>query len=242
MPRIHFTAWLFPLFAAAATVLSASAQPSRGAQHPTIDADAGWRALFDGTDLRAWTCRATNGKPTGQANWEVEDGTIARRGGGYLWSNEQFGDFILDMEFKVAPGTNSGIIFRHQPDPEAKRYWWNGLLEMQLLDSAGKAESGMHDCGALYDMIAPKRNAMKPANQWNRVTITAQGSRIHIVMNGQEIIEANLDDWSEANKNPDGTPNKYHRPMKDLSRTGHILLQEHGGSVWFKNIYIKPLD
>ncbi len=240
MPRSRLLVSLFPLFAAATIVLTA--RPSRGDEHPTIDTDSGWRTLFDGTDLKEWTCRATNGKPTGQANWVVEDDTIARRGGGYLWSNKPFGDFILDLEFKVASGTNSGIIFRHKPDPTAKRYWWNGLLEMQLLDSAGKAEPGMHDCGALYDMVAPKRNAMKPANQWNRVTITAKSSRIRIVMNGQEIIDANLDDWSEANKNPDGTPNKYHKPMKDLSRSGHILLQEHGGPVWFRNIYIKPLD
>ena len=241
MPRIRFLASTLPLVAAVTLAVTMAARPC-SAGHPDIKTESGWRALFDGDDLSAWTCRATNGKPTGKANWEVEDGTIARRGGGYLWSKEQFGDFVLDLEFKVAPGTNSGVIFRHQPDPEAKRYWWNGLLEMQLLDSAGKAEPGMHDCGALYDMVAPKQNAMKPANQWNRVTITAKGSHIHIVMNCQEIIDADLDDWSEPNKNPDGTPNKYNNPMKDLSRSGHILLQEHGGPVWFRNIYIKPLD
>ncbi len=230
------------LFATAVMFQMNLAESCRAAEHPEIDPASGWIALFDGTDLNAWTCRASNGKPTGQANWEVEDGTIARRGGGYLWSNEKFSDFILDMEFKVGPGTNSGIIFRHQPDPKAKRYWWNGLLEMQLLDSAGKTDPGKHDCGALYDMIAPKQNTMKPANQWNRVTITAHGSRIHIVMNDAEIVDIDLDDWTEANKNPDGTPNKYNKPMKDLSRAGHILLQEHGGPVWFRNVYLKTLD
>ena len=242
MLRVRYLATMLPLLAAITMAVTFAARPCGGAEHPTIDPASGWRVLFDGTDLSAWTCRATNGKPTGQANWVVEDGTIARRGGGYLWSNEQFGDLVLDIEFKVAPGTNSGIIFRHQPDPDAKRYWSNGLLEMQLLDSAGKAEPDTHDCGALYDMVAPKHNAMKPANQWNRVTITAKGSHVHIMMNAQVIIDVDLDDWSEPNKNPDGTPNKYNKPMKDLSRSGHILLQEHGGPVWFRNIHIKPLD
>ena len=126
--------------------------------------------------------------------------------------------------------------------PAERAYWWDGLLEVQVLDSAGKQKPSMHDCGSLYDMIAPSKNTMKPPGEWNRVTITAQGSKIRIVMNGEKIVDVDLDDWTEANKNPDGTPNKYHKPMKDLSRKGYILLQEHGHPVWFRKIYIKPLD
>ena len=56
------------------------------------------------------------------------------------------------------------------------------------------------------------------------------------LFNGAKIIDADLDDWTEANQNPDGTPNKYHKPMRDLRRTGHILLQDHPGSIWFRNV------
>lgn len=210
--------------------------------HPEIDTDKGWECLFCGKDLSKWTCRDTKGRPTGKPNWVVEDGVIVRKGGGYLWSNEKYGDFILDLEFNVAPGTNSGVIFRHNADPNAKSYWWNGLLEMQVLDSARKQNPGKHDCGSLYDMIAPKANAMKPAGQWNRVTITAKGTKINIVMNCQEIVDIDLADWDTAQKNPDGSPNKYHEPMCELTEPGHILLQEHGGDLKFRNIYIKPLD
>lgn len=83
---------------------------------------------------------------------------------------------------------------------------------------------------------------MRKAGQWNRITITAKGSKVTVVMNGEKIVGVDLDDWNEAGKNPDGTPNKYHKPMKDLQRRGHVLLQDHPGSIWFRNIFVKPLD
>jgi len=218
--------------------------PAVGADgHPTIDLGQGWQQLFNGKDLTGWTARSNRGRPARRDSWVVENGAIARRGGAYLWSDAQFGDFILDLEFKVAPKTNSGIIIRHKPNPQSRKpYWWDGLLEVQVLDSADKAKPSMHDCGSLYDMVAPSKNTMKKPGKWNRMTITAKGSKIAVVMNGRKIVDVDLDDWTEANKNPDGTPNKYHRPMKDMSRRGHILLQEHGHPVWYRNIYIKPLD
>jgi hypothetical protein len=217
--------------------------PAQADQHPKIDLDNGWQSLFNGRDLTGWVTRDSDGKPAPANTWAVEDGAIARKGGAYLWSAQQYGDFILDLEFKVAPETNSGIILRHTPEYSAgQRYWWNGLLEVQILDSYGQAKPGMQDCGSLYDMIAPAHNTMKKPGEWNRITITAKGSRIVVVMNGQQIIDADLDDWSEAGKNPDGTPNKYHKPMKDVGRKGFILLQDHGRPVWFRNVHVKPLD
>ena len=215
---------------------------ARAGEHPKIDLNKGWQKLFNGKDLTGWEPRDANGRKLPADTWVVEDGTLTRKGHAYLWSTDQFGDFILDMEFKVSPGTNSGIIVRHKADPSMKRYWWNGLLEVQILDSYGKAQPDKHDCGALYDMIAPSKNTMKKAGEWNRITITAKGSKVAVVMNGEKIIDVDLDDWPQAGKNPDGTPNKYHKAMKDLSRQGHVLLQDHPGSIWFRNIYVRPLD
>ncbi len=215
---------------------------ARAEGHPKIDLDAGWQSLFNGKDLSGWETRDSEGRKAPAGTWTVEDGTLTRKGHAYLWSEEEFGDFILDLEFKVSPGTNSGIILRHKPDPTAKCYWWNGLLEVQILDCHGKEVPDKHDCCALYDMIAPRKNTMRKAGDWNRVTIAAKGSRIGVVLNGEEVIDVDLDDWTEAGKNPDGTPNKYHKPMSDLRRKGHILFQDHPGSIWFRNVFVKRLD
>ena len=203
----------------------------------------GWVKLFDGTDLAHWQSRLSNGKPAAKDAWAIEDGTLTRKGRAYLWSVEKYGDFILDLELKVGADANSGILLRHNPEYAggSPRYWWNGLLEIQILDSYGKATPDKHDCGALYDMLAPSKNTMKKAGEWNRLTITAQGSRIEVVMNGSQVLDADLADWTQAGKNPDGTPNKYHQPMCKLTGPGHIILQEHPGEIWFRNIAVKPL-
>jgi hypothetical protein len=71
--------------------------------------------------------------------------------------------------------------------------------------------------------------------------LTARGSRIHAVLNGQEIIELDLDRWTTAGRNPDGSPNKFKYAYKEMPRRGHIGLQDHGDPVWYRNIRIKPL-
>jgi hypothetical protein len=101
------------------------------------------------------------------------------------------------------------------------------------------SDPGKHSVGALYDALAPSKNAA--TDGWNKVAITAKGSKIMIDMNGERIIEADLDDWDEAGKNPDGTKNKYRDALKDFPRKGHIGLQEHGAVVSFRNIRVKPL-
>jgi len=205
------------------------------AQHPKPSLETGWRPLFNGKDLTGWVC------PPG--SWVVEDGAIAWKGGGYLTSIEQYDNFILDLEFKVSPKANSGIIFRHLPNPDSKKpYWWDGLLEIQIFDSFGKPIPDKHDCGALYDMVAPTKNMVHKPGTWNRLTLVANDSRIAAMLNGQEILNVDLNNWSKAGKNPDGTPNKYHRAMKDLPPGGFLLFQDHGSPVWFRNIFIKPLE
>ena len=225
-------------------LLGTGAFAATAGEHPKIDLEKGWQSLFNGKDLTGWDTRTMEGEPAPGDTWVVEEGTLTRKGPAYLRTVEQYGDFVLDLEFKIGPGTNSGILLRHDPEYSAgeRRYWWNGLLEVQIFDSYGTEPVGMQDCGSLYDMVAPSKNMMKKAGEWNRITMTARGSKITVVMNGQKIIDVDLDDWTEANKNPDGTPNKYNKPMKDLPRKGFILLQDHPGSIWFRNIYVKPLD
>jgi hypothetical protein len=111
---------------------------------------------------------------------------------------------------------------------------------MQVLDSHGKKEPGKHDCGALYDIREPSANAVKPAGEWNRFRITAIGPRIEVILNGVRVVRVDLDRWTEAHRNPDGTRNKFNRPYAELDREGHIGFQDHGNPVCYRNLAIKP--
>jgi len=190
----------------------------------------GWIPLCSGKDLTGWTC-----KP---GSWVVEDGVLTRKGGSDIWTEHQFGNFVLDLEFKVAKGTNSGIFFRTADIRDCVQTG----IEMQVLDSYGKGIPGKHDCGAIYDCLAPSKNTAKPAGEWNHIVLTCRGSKISIVMNGEQIIAMDLDEWTEPHKNPDGSKNKYRTAYKDMPRVGHIGFQDHGKPVWYRSIRIKRLD
>jgi len=194
----------------------------------------GWISLFDGGTLEGWDM---TGKPEG---WTVDDGAIlcTVQGGAYLHTLERFGDFILKTEFKIDPGVNSGIFVR-----------WGDLadpvqtgIEVQVLDTHGKEPATTHDCGAIYDLVPPTRNVCKPAGEWNDTVVTCNGSLISVEMNGEQIAEMDVDEWTTPQQNLDGTPNKFTTALKDFPREGHIGLQDHGGKVWYRNIELKKLS
>ncbi|NLF67839.1 MAG: DUF1080 domain-containing protein [Candidatus Anammoximicrobium sp.] len=192
-------------------------------------ADQGWIRLFDGQDLSAWD-NGSGGAPG--AGWVVQDGTLIRqKPAGYIWSKQSFGDFVLELEFKTEG--NSGVFFRTGNPRDCVQTG----LEMQVDKPAAKPNK--HTVGALYDALAPTKNAA--LNDWNKVVITCRGSRVTIEMNREQIVVADLDQWNQAGKNPDGTPNKYRTALKDFPREGKIGLQEHGAVVAYRNIRVKPL-
>lgn len=198
------------------------------AKAATVGQRPTWRELFNGRDLSGWRCQ--------EGSWIVEDGVLTRQGGGDIWTEQQFGDFALELEFKLAEGTNSGIFFRTADIGDCVQTG----IEWQVLDSFGKPEPGKHDCGAIYDCLAPRKNAVKKAGEWNHALLICQGSRIRAVMNGDSIIDMNLDEWTTPHQNPDGTENKFRTAYKDMPRVGHIGFQDHGKPVWYRNIRIKP--
>jgi hypothetical protein len=118
---------------------------------------------------------------------------------------------------------------------------WHGL-EIQVLHSFGDRKPGKHDMGAMYDCVPPSVAAEKPLGEWNRLAIAFVGNSLKVTLNDKPIIDANLDLWTDAYKNPDGTPNKFQWALKDLPKTGHVGLQDYGVPVWYRNIRIKPLD
>jgi hypothetical protein len=116
-----------------------------------------------------------------------------------------------------------------------------GGIEVQVLDSHGK-KPNKHTFGAVYDALAPTKDATKPAGEWNSVAITCNDNKIEVVVNGEQIIDMDLDQWSEARKNPDGSKNKFRKPLKDFAREGHIGFQDHGKAVWYRNVRIKKIE
>jgi hypothetical protein len=203
------------------------------------DAGDGFVSLFNGRDLSGWQAGPGNG-------WVVEDGVIALKdredgkehNADYLWTNEPYGDFILELEFKIPEKANSGVFLR---TADVKDPVYTGM-EMQVANSFGKAElSRTGTAGALYDLQAPSRNTVRAPGEWNRARVTCRGSRVAVELNGEAIVDLDLDRWSEPQKNPDGTKNKFPKPLKEFARRGYIGLQDHGRPVWYRNIRIKPL-
>lgn len=199
---------------------------------------AGCKLLFDGKTLDGW--KTSDLKPS---RTPVDDGCInPHRCGGYMMIYEKpLEDCVLSLDFKLSPDCNSGIFLRTFP-LTPKPGWdvgFNGI-EVQLLDSR---TATMHDTGAIYDLVAPCRNAMKGVGQWNHAVVVCDGPSIRVEINGEQVSRMNLDDWTQPGKRPDGSEHKFSGIVyKDHPRSGYIGLQDHGFPVWFKNIKLKPLS
>lgn len=192
-----------------------------------------WMSLFDGKTLDGW------GVMGDSECWVVEDGCIFLRakGGRYLYTLDKYDDFMLSIDFKIEEGANSGVFLR-----------WTDLedpvqtgIEMQILDTYGREPARKNDCGAIYDIMAPTRNTCKPAGEWNTTMLICDRNLITVELNGEKIVDIDLNLWTEPGKNPDGTKNKFKQAYKDMICKGHIGLQDHGGKAWFRNIKLKPL-
>ena len=188
----------------------------------------GWRDLFNAKDLDGW--QNSSGKAPG-AGWMVEDrALVLTKGGGYIWTKERYGDFVLDLEVQTTG--NSGIFIRTDKlnDPVQTG------IEIQVDNPSAKP--GKHSFGAFYDLVAPTKNPAKKG-EWVRMVISAHKSVLEVKMNGELINMMDLDLWNEAGKNPDGSKNKYKTALKDFKREGHIGFQDHGAAVKFRHIKIK---
>ena len=171
--------------------------------------------------------------------WELKDGVLVAKDHDTLWTKDSYGDFILDLDFKVEKESNSGIFLRSGNIKDVL-----SALEIQVHDSADGSKYGM--VAAIYDAMPPSKSMAKPVGEWNHFTITCKGPLVSVVFNGTEVIKANLDNWPAAGKNPDGTPNKFKKALKDYARTGPIGLQGlHGKAqapVYYRNMKIKVIE
>jgi hypothetical protein len=201
----------------------------------------GFVSLFNGKDLKGWRMG-----PDG--SWVVENGVITLKranfdskehNSDYLWAEQPYGNFIVEVEVKFPEKANSGIYLRtsatNNPVPTG--------IEVQVINSYGKPDLHIRStAGAIYDCQTPSKNAVKPAGEWNKYQITCRDNRIQVVLNGQQVVDMDLNRWTEAGKNPDGTKNKFPKALKDFARVGHFGFQDHGVPVWYRNVRIKKLD
>ena len=190
----------------------------------------GFVSLFDGTHMDNWT-----GNKLG---YLLKDGVIEvnpeAKGGGNLYTNDQYSDFIYRFEFQLTPGANNGIGIRAPLEGDAAYVG----MEIQVLDSEHPMYANLKPYqyhGSVYGIVPAKRGFLKPTGEWNQEEIMIQDSKIKVTLNGTVITEADL---KEATKN--GTMDHNEHPgLKNT--TGHIGFLGHGDVVRFKNIRIKKL-
>jgi hypothetical protein len=204
--------------------VSASAAP---APHPDT---TGWKNLI-APDL--------SNVDMPSASWEMRDGVLVAKTHDTIWTKESYGNFILDLEFKVEKESNSGVFLRSGNTKDAL-----SALEVQVHESEDGALYGM--VGAIYNAQPPAKKMQKPVGEWNHFTITCSDSHVALVFNGEEVWNIDLDAWKEPHQNPDGTKNKFPSALKDFSRKGAVGLQGlHGKAqapVWYRNVRIKEVN
>jgi len=188
----------------------------------------GWQLLFDGVSGAGWRGYRKAAFP--EKGWVVEDGALhVQEGGGG-------GDLVL--EWKVAPGANSGIMYLVN---ESDEYPWRTGPEYQVLDDERHPDgrNPLTSAGSLYALYAPEDPVLRPVGEYNEARIRIQGGRVQHYLNGFKVVDCQLgsDDWNarvEASKFQD-------MPGFGRSVEGHLCLQDHGDDVWYRNIRVRVL-
>jgi len=206
----------------------------------------GWMLLFDGKSMDGW--RAYNAD-TLPPNWVVEDGALkglgatggSDIGGDLVYGDEEFEEFELEFTWKISEGGNSGLFYHVVEGPKYKAPYYTGP-EYQVIDQLGFAQplEKWQSVGADYAMSEPDfEGAVKPAGEWNTSKIVFSTEGASYWLNGKKTVEfiPYSEEW-EAKKNS-GKWTDF--PDYKIAKKGLIALQDHGDTVWFKNIKIRKL-
>ncbi|WP_339866557.1 DUF1080 domain-containing protein [uncultured Algoriphagus sp.] len=191
---------------------------------------AGFTSLFNGENLDGWVGNKTS--------YRAENGMIVidpkGTGGGNLFTEKEYGDFVFRFEFQLTPGANNGLGI-HAPLEGDAAYVGK---ELQILDNTADKFADLQEYqyhGSVYGVIAAKRGFLKPVGEWNTQEVIVNHPHIKIILNGETIVDG---DYLEASKN--GT--RDHKDHPGLQRSsGHIGFLGHGDVVRFRNISIKEL-
>jgi 3-keto-disaccharide hydrolase len=192
--------------------------------------EPGFVSLFDGKTLNGW--KLVGGKGTG---YLVEGGLLVcpADGGGNLFTEKEYGNFILRFEFKLTPGANNGIGIRAPLDGRAS---YQGM-EIQILDDGAPRYQGRlrpaQYHGSIYDVVPARQGFQKPVGEWNDEEIRADGRHIQVLLNGHQIVDADLDRVTD--------PEVLKRHPGLQRAHGHLGFLGHSTRVEFRNIRLKEL-
>jgi hypothetical protein len=179
------------------------------------------RSLFNGKELSGWTGEG----------YVVEDGAIScTPEGRNLVTEETFANYVLDFEFLLTPGANNGLGIHYPGDGDGA---YTGM-EIQVLDNTAEKYKDLKDYqfhGGIYTLAAAKKSGLKPVGEWNQQRVTVNGSMVKVVLNGETILEANLDRLSKQHPKHEGVKR----------RAGHIAWLGHGDKVSYRNIKVAEI-
>ncbi|MDA0813550.1 MAG: DUF1080 domain-containing protein [Verrucomicrobia bacterium] len=230
---------LLPVLSGAACVaFFALAAADESAVPPTTHPDAeDWKDLiakdFSNTDAL-----------TGVWSWSG-DGVLTASKDECIWTKADFDNFIIDLEFKTADETNSGVIV-YCTDT---KNWIPNSVEVQIADDHskmwGQDAAASWRCAAIFGHLPARKSLVKKPGEWNRYTITCVDKMIYVMLNGEMVTEMDMSKWTSAKTNPDGSeiPPWLSTPFAELATKGKIGLQgKHAGApIYFRNIRIKEL-
>ncbi len=209
--------WLVPLL----FILSAGSLQAQ---------EKGFVSLFDGQSLTGWVGN--------KSSYLVKEGMIVIEpqggGGGNLYTEKEYGNFILRFEFQLTPGANNGLGI-HAPLEGDAAYVGK---EFQILDNEAKKYAGLQTYqyhGSLYGVMPAKRGFLRPTGEWNQQEVRINHPFVTVILNGEIILEGNYLEASQS-----GTLDQKEHPGLARSR-GHIGFLGHGDLVRFRNIKIKEL-
>jgi uncharacterized protein YaiE (UPF0345 family) len=240
--------------ALASALVSCTTSKQSGMQstgNSTSVSDEGFTNLFDGKTTSGWH---TYGKTGVGKAWKVIDGTLhldakakadwQTAEGGDIVTDEEFENFHLKYEWKIAPKGNSGVVFFIKEDPQYQFMWHTGP-EMQVLDNGTGTSEGhpdgkivSHRAGDLYDLIVSKE-VVKPAGEWNMAEVVVNNKTLTFYLNGQQTVSTTL--WDDGWKALIAKSKFKNMPAFGKFSKGRIGLQDHGDDVWFRNVRLKRL-
>ena len=194
-----------------------------------------WKPLFDEGLTNAMFPKGV---------WTVENGVLTASKDECIWTVKDYDNFVLDLEFKTAEGTNSGVIVYCSN----WRNWIPNSVEIQIADDFAEQWANADktwQCGAIFGHLAASESQVKKPGEWNKMQVTCTDKNIQVHLNGSLITEMDMALWTSGTKNPDGSaiPEWLSTPFADLPTKGKIGFQgKHAGApIWFRNIRIKEL-